>query len=92
MGIKNTSETRVRPVFDQLLDRRWNDAAFAAAWLSTLWRLAEGMLRYPDSLAGAARQSTDFGCSGEALVWRRRLFGGDQAERAQAQTEGLTGA
>ncbi len=133
MGIRNSSDTRVRPVFDELLDRQWNDAAFAAAWLGTLWRLAEGipgacpppqspgllrgadaprsrserlgtvferrvappgrllawMLRNPDSLTGAARQSTGFGCSGEALVWRRLLFSGDQAERAQAQAEGL---
>lgn len=131
--MRNSSETRVRPVFDELLDRQWNDIAFAAAWLGTLWRLAEGvpgprpapgdfgrlseasaprssrerlgrvferrvappgsllawMLRNPDSLTGAARQSTGFGCSGEALVWRRRLFGDAPADRARAQSEGL---
>lgn len=42
MGRFNSSETRVRPVFNTLLDRHWSDPAFASSWLSNLWALAEG--------------------------------------------------
>lgn len=41
MGPRNSSDTRVQPVFDELLDRHWRDGV-SAGWLVTLWGLAKG--------------------------------------------------
>lgn len=48
------------------------------------------MLQHPTALTGPARNSKkNFGASAEeAVTWRRRLFDGTPAERAQAQAEG----
>lgn len=42
MGLKNSSATRVQPVFNELLNRHWSDPVFAASWIGQLWSLARG--------------------------------------------------
>lgn len=65
MGPKNSSATRVQPVFNLLLDRHWSDPAFAPTWLGTLWGLADGC-------SGAVPVPADCGRLAEADAPRDR--------------------
>lgn len=65
MGPKNSSATRVQPVFHELLDRHWQGAS-SARWLSTLWSLAAGA---PEACAAPE----DFGQLSEVDAPRERI-------------------